>query len=517
MTNAEIFELVKKILPHMFSKEQELQDMSHTTPWASIDAVKHVTLEALASPVDPDLDPAQSVAIVESICNDPSNPSMIDIVRYLSQHSSGHLFERAMPTDDESGLPATEEAWRGMCGPSDATLSRCIGSVLSMMIADGLGHATEFKMVDMSRKLPWMPSSAYAPQTSPSPWVNWIAPELPADSTLGFIGAFFLKPGQWTDDSSMGLCLLDSLIAKPEFDALDCMMRFVLWTNLGYNNAFGFDPDRRHHGSGMGAGSVGLGGNIEMSISAFVREPRATTVAGDFNTNGNGSVMRLCPVAVRFWRDRRRAMEVAYLSSLTTHQGIEAAMCCRLLAYVTCAMIESDDVPASSRSQATFRLLFDQTLAAFAREPAPECQNPETLDAMKITKQAAHDAAVAGVLAIAGSQSQGEDRNWNWRAADFTYSQARTQKQRGYVGSYCMDAMSMAFYRCYHSDDYLDAVLRAAGMGGDADSVGSIVGQILGAYYGHTAIPLSWAKAVWRWDKGSAVTRVRKLHAESLR
>ena len=84
------------------------------------------------------------------------------------------------------------------------------------------------------------------------------------------------------------------------------------------------------------------------------------------------------------------------------------------------------------------------------------------------------------------------------------------------MGSYCMDAMSMAFYRCYHSDDYLDAVLRAAGMGGDADSVGSIVGQILGAYYGHTAIPFSWAQAVWRWDQGSTLSRVRKLYAVGL-
>ena len=49
-------------------------------------------------------------------------------------------------------------------------------------------------------------------------------------------------------------------------------------------------------------------------------------------------------------------------------------------------------------------------------------------------------------------------------------------------------------------------------MGGDADSVGSIVGQILGAYYGHTAIPFTWAQAVWHWDKGSVLHRVIKLH-----
>jgi ADP-ribosyl-[dinitrogen reductase] hydrolase len=487
--------------------------MSQPTPWADAEPAKHITLQELVSYGDPELSPEQSVAIVESICRNPRN---CEIIRFLSQRASGHLLARAMPSDG-SPLPATEEAWQSLCSASEAALSSCIGSVMSMLIADGLGHSTEFVPVDMRRKLPWMPSSSYAPQALPSEWVPWIEREQPAGKALGIIGQFLLKPGQWTDDSSMGLCLLDSLIAKPGFDALDCMMRFVMWTNLGYNNAFGFDPERRRDPSGFGRGSVGLGGNISLSIDGFMREPRGATVAGDFNTNGNGSVMRLCPVAVRFWRDRSRAMDAAALSSLTTHQGIEAALCCRLLAFVTCAMIQAADVPVAQRSQAAFRALFEQTLAAFLLEPPPACEDPESLDpGSRVPKRVVHDAAVAGVRAIASSQSQGVDRNWNWKDKSFTYSPSRTNQQRGYVGSYCMDAMSMAFYRCYHSDDYLDAVLRAAGMGGDADSVGSIVGQILGAYYGHTAIPFSWARAVWRWDQGSTLSRVRKLYAVGL-
>jgi ADP-ribosylglycohydrolase len=332
-----------------------------------------------------------------------------------------------------------------------------------------------------------------------------------------------LKPGQWTDDSSMGLCLLDSLIAHPNFDPIDCMMRFVMWTHLGYNNAFGFDGERRSDRSSMlGQGSVGLGGNISMSISEFLRTPRAFTTAGDCNTNGNGSVMRLCPVAVRFWCDSRRAMEVAAQSSRTTHQGFEAAMCSRLLAFTTCAMISAscDQVgnPVSGRSQEKFRVLFRLALSEFCQfieKETPACEFPAQVQsaAAAAAMQQAHDDAVAGVLAIARSISQNADRNWNWQDKDgFSYSQSRTSKQGGYVGSYCMDAMAMAFYRCYHSDSYTDAVLRAAGMGGDADSVASIVGQILGAYYGHSVIPYSWARAVWHWDKGSVLGRVKQLH-----
>ncbi len=57
--------------------------------------------------------------------------------------------------------------------------------------------------------------------------------------------------------------------------------------------------------------------------------------------------------------------------------GIEASMCCRLLAFVTCAMIESAaDVPVTHRSQAAFRTLFDRNLAAFMHEPPPARLRP---------------------------------------------------------------------------------------------------------------------------------------------
>lgn len=76
------------------------------------------------------------------------------------------------------------------------------------------------------------------------------------------------------------------------------------------------------------------------------------------------------------------------------------------------------------------------------------------------------------------------DRNWNWIDSEFTYSKFRRLDQPGYVGSYCMDAMSMALHIIYHTASFYEAVLWAVNMGGDCDSVGSVVGQIAGAMYG---------------------------------
>lgn len=67
-----------------------------------------------------------------------------------------------------------------------------------------------------------------------------------------------------------------------------------LWWQLGYCNAFGYDEERLH------GGSVGLGGNIGASFEEFKEMHSKYTSAGDRNTSGNGSLMRLAPVATFF-------------------------------------------------------------------------------------------------------------------------------------------------------------------------------------------------------------------------
>ena len=54
----------------------------------------------------------------------------------------------------------------------------------------------------------------------------------------------------------------------------------------------------------------------------------------------------------------------------------------------------------------------------------------------------------------------------------------------GYIGSYCMDALSMALHVVLFSDSFTEVVLKNADMGGDCDTVASIAGQIAGALYG---------------------------------
>ena len=149
-----------------------------------------------------------------------------------------------------------------------------IGAMVGMALADSMGHRFEFK--------------PFCYEGDPQ--------NLLTDMGTGPGGQFHLQPGQWTDDTSMGLCLADSLLMNKEWDPHDLMNRFLAWWSLGYNNAFRYDQKSRH--------SCGLGGNISLALEEYIVDPsNPYTVAGDSKTSGNGSVMRNAPIPICFYND----------------------------------------------------------------------------------------------------------------------------------------------------------------------------------------------------------------------
>jgi ADP-ribosyl-[dinitrogen reductase] hydrolase len=99
-------------------------------------------------------------------------------------------------------------------------------------------------------------------------------------------GPFHLKPGEWTDDTSMALCLAESLITKKGFDAVDQMERYLKWYKHGYLSSNGICFD--------------IGITTLSSLMKFkeTREPYCSPI--DEYTAGNGSLMRLAPVPPSF-------------------------------------------------------------------------------------------------------------------------------------------------------------------------------------------------------------------------
>jgi ADP-ribosyl-[dinitrogen reductase] hydrolase len=139
------------------------------------------------------------------------------------------------------------------------------------------------------------------------------------------VGPFGLAPGTWTDDTSMALCLAESLIASDGFDAEDQMQRYLRWYRDGHLSPTGKCFD--------------IGNTCRAAIEQFEETGEPFAGSTDPLTAGNGSIMRLAPVAMRWVADLPAAIEMAARSSQTTHSAAEAVDACRLLAaYIVGAL-----------------------------------------------------------------------------------------------------------------------------------------------------------------------------------
>ena len=109
----------------------------------------------------------------------------------------------------------------------------------------------------------------------------------PIDDLVGG-GPFRLKPGQWTDDTSMALCLATSLVERGGFDPMDQIQRYVRWWREGYL-------------SSIEGHCFDIGTTVSNALSRFERtgEPYAGSSLTQ-TTAGNGSLMRLAPVPMYF-------------------------------------------------------------------------------------------------------------------------------------------------------------------------------------------------------------------------
>ena len=346
----------------------------------------------------------------------------------------------------------------------------CIGSILGMAIGDAIGARVEFLPLDYH--------------------YNEIR-----DMGKGIAGKFNLEPGQWTDDSSMGFCIADSLIEnKGNFDPRDIMMRFILWWFCGYNNAFRLDKCRKKRHS------VGLGGNIKGSLKEYIKNEGKDkyTKYGDKNTSGNGSIMRNAAIPICYFREEKEALENAKNQSLITHQGDEASFCCQLLTFIIVKILKIKEALIKEKQFENKNNM--DNLINYSQEK--NIQNIlDNLDEFNCSNTSVK------LLSLSKQEGNNKNRNWNWKDPEFKYSEERAHQQPGYIGSYCMDGLSMALHVLYNTNNFKDAILKAGNLCGDSDSVASVVGQIAGAFYGLDNIPEDWIKTINQWDNSEIAFR----------
>ncbi|NJN82000.1 MAG: ADP-ribosylglycohydrolase family protein [Caldilineaceae bacterium] len=167
---------------------------------------------------------------------------------------------------------------------------RSRGCLLGLAVGDAVGTSVEFS-----------PRGTFEPLT---------------DMVGG--GPFGLQPGQWTDDTSMGLCLATSLVERSGFDAQDQMERYVRWADHGYLSSTGSCFD--------------IGNTVASALIRFKQSGDAFAGSVDPRTAGNGSIMRLAPIPLFYFPDVDATERYAAQSSRTTHAAPECLDACRLMA-----------------------------------------------------------------------------------------------------------------------------------------------------------------------------------------
>lgn len=243
-------------------------------------------------------------------------------------------------------------------------------------------------------------------------------------------------PGAWSDDSSMTLCALESLIQCKGFDGEEMMGRFARWVEDGYMTPAG--------------SAFGIGQTTFAAICRFLCDEDSPVYGGvREKDNGNGSLMRMLPVVLfnYFCRPHEpdaQKLETVYQASRLTHAHGRSLVACGIYAFIAGELL---DKPASSSV-----LQGLGKASAFYRNHA----------------EYPHFARLF--------------------SGEFSALPVEEIKSSGYV----VDTLEAALWCLLNSGTYGGCVLKAVNLGGDTDTIAAIAGGLAGMLYGEAALPERW-------------------------
>lgn len=238
---------------------------------------------------------------------------------------------------------------------------------------------------------------------------------------------FDLPKGYWTDDTSMALCMADSLIECGRYDSFDVMEKYWLWRSKGYRSSTGNCFD--------------IGNQTSTAINQYIQKPIVEKNSERVWSAGNGSIMRLAPIIIAGHSSGLalpEAMQLAKISARETHLSYETEV-----------------------GTALFGGMLYNSINAASKEE---------------------------VLHFEGFQ-QDEHFIKILEKLNAVYSMDIAElKPTGYI----VDTLQCAFWAFINFDSFEEGVLAAVNLGGDADTIGAVYGQLAGAFYCYENIPKKW-------------------------
>ncbi|CAF1501449.1 unnamed protein product [Didymodactylos carnosus] len=337
------------------------------------------------------------------------------------------------PADMHLDLPPSHPADKRL-------LDKIYGSMLGMAIGDALGAHVEFR------------PRAYLEQN-------------PVQDLQGG-GTWGLEAGQWTDDTSMALCLAASLIAKKGFDPYDQLVRYKWWWRKGYMSSTGkcFDIGnstkaaldefvKRQH---QFAQEYHIQDFKELDLLPHDLSTKFDTKCSREDVDSNGSLMRLAPVPLFFCQATTPVHAIYYagVSSEITHGGQKAVDACRFYASLLYAALNG-----TSKKEFMDRMFYDRCFQAgwYGDKPL----HPD-------------------IVQIANGSYQEKNRS---------------EIKAGAMAVQTLEAALWAFYN--DNNSFHNGALKCVNLGDDTDTVAAIYGQLAGATYGEQQLHPQWLERVY--------------------
>lgn len=340
-----------------------------------------------------------------------------------------------------------EEIVGAATGLSEQRRSWTRGTLLGLAVGDAFGTTLEFRALEA----PPFPTLAKGPHI---------------DITGG--GPFHVEPGQVTDDSQLAACLAASLHQHRRFHATDVAQRYVAWM------ADAFDIGNLTHASlSMIQRGVSIG-----------EAARRVWMHSNKQSSGNGSLMRIAPIAVALAHDPAAMRMAALADSAITHYDPR----CRLACAAFCAAIAEAGAGRNdpkSMHAAAVKELHEATTTLINLAPS------DGPDAERARDDLLRDLQFA-------------DRS----DPDLYGADVHIHNKQGFVRV----AFRLAFWELLHGGTYQEALTDAVNRGGDADTNGAIAGALIGAAQGENAIPSAWKTRVLEALKTSQKVALRDVY-----
>ncbi|WP_262269573.1 ADP-ribosylglycohydrolase family protein [Microvirga yunnanensis] len=286
------------------------------------DDTKHATFV-----INPNLNDPRFIEVIAARFNVP--PNTMEILETRSRAKARIGFpDPGAPQEPEIRLSSGLDTEDTTSAEKYIYADRARGTLLGLAIGDALGATLQFTRRDST----------------------------PVVRDLVGSGPFRLEPGQWTDDTSMALCLADSLIACPDFNRWDLMDRFVRWWRCGENSVTGTCFD--------------IGKTTQKALALYERTGKtAREGSQDSKQAGSGSLKRLAPVVIAAVPDRSLATVLAELQSRLTHPAPIAHDACRFFAQLLVEAITGGSKDSVLRSRPWFGASEIRVIAAGEWEP----------------------------------------------------------------------------------------------------------------------------------------------------